>query len=151
MMDTLKPIPSVPDNLLRKIAEDYHNGEIFSNINCDSYMGVFLSLVTMTPQPPDKPVVPEDIDVVNNRDLIADFFIEEENIMNRYNDGVKEYYENLDSYTINFLPSVGFIYEYSTKAIKTPDVGGLPLFFTCNFLNHSDTKKMLEYYFELKS
>lgn len=42
-----------------------------------------------------------------------------------------------------------FFYEYYSKAVRL-SVKGYPCFFTVNWLNAEDTKKMLDYYLEIR-
>jgi hypothetical protein len=66
----------------------------------------------------------------------------------------KKIYDLLESeiekkYYDEFLDSIGMIYEYVSKASPN-SINSQPVFISCHYLSHSNTKKMFEYYDKYK-
>ena len=98
----MSALPSRPDDELKKLAQDAHDGLVFTDRHLpkgDShqFLATFMVLALMDPE--------------------------------KLNEVAGE---------------IGMVYEYLDKA-GPRSVNGYPSFFSCNFLNKSDTEKFLEY------
>jgi len=139
-------IPNQTDDQLKQIAKDLFNGLIFCDRQCNGdVMSVFMVMLFMGPQPPTKPTAPENNDVVENREEISDYFEKEEELLKEYKKQKKLYKKAYKYYLENYIPSIGFVYEYLTEA-GPMSINGKPNFFSTRFLNKEDTTKMFEYY-----
>lgn len=139
-------IPNQTDDQLKQIAKDLFNGKIFCDRQCNGdTMSVFMVMMFMGPQPPTKPSAPENDDLVENREEVSDFFEKEEELLKQYKKEKKLYKKAYKCFQENYLPSIGFVYEFLTEAGPIA-INGKPSFFSVRFLNIEDTDKMFEHF-----
>jgi hypothetical protein len=140
-------ISNKSDEDLKQIAMDLYNNLIFCDRQCDDHMilSVFMVVALMGPQSPEKPTIPSSDNVVENRDIVADYIGNEEELLKAYKKDKKLAKKAQKYYEENFLSSIGLIYEFITEA-GPRSINGLPMFTSVKFLNREDASKMFEHF-----
>ena len=133
MIKKYTAVSSKPERELKDIAISLFNGEIYTSFSINEnerhHMSqVFMPLLFMGPREP----FTGDVDVARLRANRIWELLEKD-------DEEKTYKEE-------FLPSIGLVYEYFSAGTAPRCINGMPIFFSCRFLNLEDTDKLRDYY-----
>lgn len=131
------------DKDLKQIAKDIYNNLVFTDrhIKDNSMLAnYFMPLIFFGPREP-KPEKGEDIKDERNKKI--EFLKNSEELEENYQKELIEYEK--------FMNDVGLVYEYYSNSQSPVSLNGLPMFFSCRFLNKKDTEKMFEFYEKYKT
>ena len=128
-----KAVSSKTERELKDIAIAIYNNEVYTSFSIReserSHMSmVFMPLMFMGPRAP----FDGDTDTARLR-------------ANRIWE-ILEKDEDDRSYKEDFLPSIGLVYEYFSAGTAPRSINGMPIFFSCKFLNLEDTDKLRDFY-----
>jgi hypothetical protein len=121
---------SISDEELKQITKDLYDNKIFTTLHLEQAGNIHLITSVFIP-------------------MIFIGTIQWENPESRLtkltkillSDEIEEYNKRYDE----FIHNIGMIYEYYDKSSPT-NINGFPTFFSCHYLNISDTQKLLDYY-----
>ena len=140
---------------LKQIAKDLYNNKIFCDRHLsknDSVESHFMALVFMGPKRPELPQYPsDDSNLQGSRDNKLYDLVQRELDQKKYEEDLIQYPFEVDHFN-EYLEKIGLVYEYWDSGQTSPmSVNGKPVFFSCRFLSHEDTKEMFEYFEQYKS